>query len=126
MIKTAEIKISLPPEQLFIRGIFCNILVCLAVWCTFRLKTETSKLIMIFWCLFAFVTSGFEHSIANMSLLVIGSILTKGATITVSGSLYNLFFVTLGNILGGVILGLAYNYVSNKKVENKKIVYIEK
>ena len=61
-----------------------------------------------------------------MSLLVIGSILTKGATITVAGSLYNLFFVTLGNILGGVILGLAYYYVSNKKVENKKIVYIEK
>ncbi len=121
MIKTAEIKISLPPEQLFIRGIFCNILVCLAVWCTFRLKTETSKLIMIFWCLFAFVTSGFEHSIANMSLLVIGVILTKGATITVAGCLYNLFFVTLGNILGGVLLGVTYHYISNKKVENKKL-----
>ena len=120
MIKTAEIKISLPPEQLFIRGIFCNILVCLAVWCTFRLKTETSKLIMIFWCLFAFVTSGFEHSIANMSLLVIG------ATITVAGSLYNLFFVTLGNILGGVLLGVTYHYISNKKVENKKLVHIQK
>ena len=126
MIKTAEIKISLPPEQLFIRGIFCNILVCLAVWCTFRLKTETSKLIMIFWCLFAFVTSGFEHSIANMSLLVIGVILTKGATITVAGSLYNLFFVTLGNILGGVLLGVTYHYIANKKVENKKLVHIQK
>ncbi|BDC02082.1 TPA: formate/nitrite transporter family protein [Clostridium perfringens] len=126
MIKTAEIKISLLPEQLFIRGIFCNILVCLAVWCTFRLKTETSKLIMIFWCLFAFVTSGFEHSIANMSLLVIGVILTKGATITVAGSLYNLFFVTLGNILGGVLLGVTYYYISNKKVENKKLVHIQK
>ena len=61
-----------------------------------------------------------------MSLLVIGSILTKGATITVAGSLYNLNFVTLGNILGDVNIGIADNYVSNKKVENKKIVYIEK
>ena len=81
---------------------------------------------MIFWCLFAFVTSGFEHSIANMSLLVIGVILTKGATITVAGSLYNLFFVTLGNILGGVLLGVTYYYISNKKVENKKLVHIQK
>lgn len=55
-----------------------------------------------------------------MSLLVIGVILTKGATITVAGSLYNLFFVTLGNILGGVLLGVIYHYISNKKVENKK------
>lgn len=115
MIKAASIKISLPPEQLIIRGILCNILVCLSIWCTYRLKTETAKLIMIFWCLFAFVTAGFEHSVANMSLIAIGIILTKGVGISVSSFLYNLLFVTIGNILGGVILALAYYYMSNKR-----------
>lgn len=115
IIKTASIKISLPPEQLIIRGILCNILVCLAVWCTYRLKSETAKLIMIFWCLFAFVTSGFEHSIANMSLIAIGVILTKGVEISISGYFYNLLFVTIGNIIGGVSLALIYYYISNKK-----------
>lgn len=123
IIKTAEIKISMPVEQLVIRGILCNILVCLAVWCTYRLKTEIGKLIMMFLCIFAFVTVGFEHSVANMSLLAIGVVLTKGTTITISGYLYNLFFVTIGNIIGGVILAMAYYYISDKnKIINKKTI----
>lgn len=115
IIKTAELKITLTPGELFIRGLFCNILVCLAVWCTFRLKSETAKLIMIFWCLFAFVTSGFEHSIANMSLLTMGFLITKGTLISLSGILYNLFFVTLGNLLGGALLAVLYNYIAKDK-----------
>ena len=66
----ASAKMNTPFVELLIRGILCNILVCLAVWCAFKLKEETAKLIMIFWCLFAFITSGFEHSVANMTLLI--------------------------------------------------------
>lgn len=29
------------------RGILCNLLVCLAVWCNYKLKTEIAKLAMI-------------------------------------------------------------------------------
>lgn len=115
IIKTAETKIALAPLELFIRGFFCNILVCLAVWCTFRLKSESAKLIMIFWCLFAFVTSGFEHSIANMSLLTMGFFITKGTLISLTGVVYNLFFVTLGNLVGGILLAVLYNYISKNK-----------
>lgn len=130
IIKTAGTKISMPVEQLVIRGILCNILVCLAVWCTYRLKTETGKLIMMSLCIFAFVTVGFEHSVANMSLLAIGVVLTKGTTITISGYLYNLFFVTIGNIIGGAILAMAYYYISDenkiskKKMAEKKDVFV--
>ncbi|WP_419185171.1 formate/nitrite transporter family protein [Lysinibacillus sphaericus] len=53
---------------LLCRGILCNLLVCLAVWCNYKLKTEIAKLAMIFSCIFPFITSGFEHSVTNMTL----------------------------------------------------------
>ena len=101
---------------LFFRGVLCNILVCLAVWCGFRCESEAGKLIMIFWCLFAFITTGFEHSIANMTLFTSALWLDKTGAITLSGYAYNLFFVTLGN-MAGAIFGLAvpYGIIANKK-----------
>ena len=66
---TAATKMNLPGWELLVRGILCNWLVCLAVWMAGRMHSETAKLLVIFWCLLAFVGSGFEHSIANQSLL---------------------------------------------------------
>ncbi len=37
-------KMTLPVLPLFLRGVLCNILVCLAVWCGFRCKTESGKI----------------------------------------------------------------------------------
>ncbi|MDZ5000840.1 nitrite transporter NirC, partial [Clostridium perfringens] len=81
--KTSATKMSLPASDLFFRGILCNILVCLAVWCSFKCKEETAKLIMIFWCLFVFITAGFEHSVANMTLLSIGLLSPAGAAVSI-------------------------------------------
>lgn len=58
---------------------------------------------MVFWCLYAFFTCGFEHSIANMTVLTLGLLSPVDASITLSGYLYNLFFVTLGNIVGAIV-----------------------
>lgn len=99
----AVMKTGLPPFALFARGILCNVLVCLAVWCGFRTKSDAAKLIMVFWCLYAFFTCGFEHSIANMTVLTLGFLSPVDASITLSGYLYNLFFVTLGNIVGAIV-----------------------
>jgi nitrite transporter NirC len=116
IIKTSAAKMSAPFIELIIRGILCNILVCLAVWCSFKLKEETAKLIMIFWCLFAFITSGFEHSVANMTLLSISVMIPHKAVVSLGGLAYNLTAVTLGNIIGGMIfVAFAYWYVSNDK-----------
>lgn len=116
IVKASTAKIAAPALELFIRGILCNILVCLAIWCSFRLKEETSKLIMIFWCLFVFITSGFEHSVANMSLLAIGLLIPHPASITISGYGYNLLMVTVGNMVGGIVfVALAYWYISKDK-----------
>lgn len=99
----AAVKMSLPPAQLICRGILCNMLVCLAVWCGFRCKSESGKLIMVFWCLLAFITTGFEHSVANMTLLTVSLLAPAGgAAVSLSGEVYNLLLVTLGNMIGGI------------------------
>ncbi len=110
-------KMNAPFAQLLIRGILCNMLVCLAVWMSAAVKNETAKLILIFWCLFAFIGSGFEHSVANMTLLGMGVLEnTSGGTVTWLGYVRNLVPVTIGNIIGGaVFVGAAYWYVAKDK-----------
>ena len=60
-IKISSAKVSLGVGEILVRAILCNILVCLAVWCGTKMKTESGKLIMIFWCILIFMTCGFEH-----------------------------------------------------------------
>lgn len=113
---TSAFKMSIPFFPLFLRGLLCNILVCLAVWCGFKCKSESGKLIMIFWCLFAFITSGFEHSIANMTLLSISLFAPFESAISLCGYLYNIAVVTLGNMAGGILfVALPYYVISKKK-----------
>lgn len=112
---TSLAKASLPFMDLFFRGVLCNILVCVAVMCSFRTNDDTAKLIIIFMCLFAFITSGFEHSVANMTIFGVAlfSSSIKGATLM--GAIYNLFIVTLGNIAGGALVMGAGAYILGKK-----------
>ncbi len=110
MAKTTETKMTVPGLPLFIRGILCNFLVCLGVWCGVKLKSESGKLIMIFWCLFAFITTGFEHSVANMTLLAVGLLNPMDYAISAGGYFYNLGIVTLGNMVGGIVF-VAFPYV---------------
>lgn len=108
-------KITLPVVDLIIRGILCNMLVCLAVWCGLKMKSESGKLIMIFWCLFAFITLGLEHSVANMTLFTIGFLNPMSYDITILGCLYNLLFVTLGNMIGGIVLlAIPYSFIAKE------------
>jgi nitrite transporter NirC len=51
--------------------------------------------------MFTFITSGFEHSIANMCGLMLGLLLPHGDGITWAGYAYNLGLATLGNVVGG-------------------------
>ncbi|HHW94466.1 MAG TPA: formate/nitrite transporter family protein [Mogibacterium sp.] len=113
MVSSAAIKMSLPPLQLFMRAALCNVLVCLAVWCGYRSKSESGKLIMIFWCLFAFITTGFEHSIANMTLFTIALFVPHGADVSIAGCLYNIIVAAIGNVAGAIIvLAIPYFIIS--------------
>jgi nitrite transporter NirC len=102
LLKVATYKSNGPWWELFFRGIFCNWLVCLAIWSSFRCASDSGKLIMIWWCLFCFVTCGFEHSVANMTILTIANLLPHGDEISWCKMFgHNLVPVTLGNIVGG-------------------------
>jgi len=116
MANTAQAKMTIPIMALLTRAVLCNILVCLAVWCTFRLKSETARLIMIFWCLFIFVTAGFEHSIANMTLLTSALLGPAKEGLNLGGYFYNILLSTLGNLLGGIWgVALPYYLLSREK-----------
>jgi nitrite transporter NirC len=105
----AATKMALPFWPAFVRGILANWLVCLAVWCALRTSNDVTKLVLIFWCLFAFIGAGFEHSVANMTLLAIALFQQHGEAITWAGYVNNLVPVTLGNLVGGaVFVGGAY------------------
>lgn len=109
-------KMAASASALLIRGILCNILVCLAVWCGTKCKSESGKLIMIFWCLFAFITTGFEHSVANMTLLTVAVLNPAGQAVSMGGYLFNLLWVTIGNMIGGILfVSVPYYLVSKSK-----------
>jgi nitrite transporter NirC len=109
----AAAKMNAPALELFARAILCNWLVCLALWMAARMKDDAAKCIAIFWCLFAFIGSGFEHSVANMTVLSIALLAEHPATVTLGGMAYNLFWVTLGNMVSGALFVAAgYWFVS--------------
>ncbi|EMU52622.1 MULTISPECIES: formate/nitrite transporter family protein [Clostridium] len=97
-------KINLSVSQMIFRGILCNFSVCLAVYSGIRLKSETGKIILMFLCVFTFVLAGFEHSIANLAAFAIAFFSFGGLPMV--PVLNNIFWVVIGNILGGgLILG---------------------
>ena len=95
----AEGKAALAPTEAFTRGILCNALVCLAVWLTFSARSAGDKVLVIVLPIAGFVAVGFEHSVANLFLLPLGWL--AGAELGLGAAFGNLFWVTLGNILGG-------------------------
>ncbi|MFU8780919.1 MAG: formate/nitrite transporter family protein [Kiritimatiellia bacterium] len=114
----AGAKTTAPAHVLFASGVLCNLLVCLALWTASRTKADTAKIILINLCLFAFIASGFEHSIANMTLLGIGVLYRAGTDLSWAGYFYNLLWVTLGNTLAGaVILAGAYHLMAKRETK---------
>lgn len=118
-------KIAAPYGLLIGRGVLCNILVCLALWCASRTTSDAAKLGLIWWCLFGFIAPGFEHSVANMTLLGLGVIGANGPGVSWPGFWHNMLWVTLGNVVGGALLAFAYNTMAPATapaaaVENRK------
>jgi len=106
---TATKKMMAPATELVVRAMLCNWLVCLAIWTSARTKNDTAKCILIFWCLFAFIAAGFEHSIANMTIFSVALLSEHPETVTLAGAARNLFWVTLGNAISGAgFMGAGY------------------
>ncbi len=103
----AKAKISLSPGEAFVRAVLCNALVCLAVWLSYAARRVSGKILAIIFPISAFVALGLEHSIANMYFLPLGNLLDSA--VTMGAIARNLFYVTVGNIVGGsVCVALVY------------------
>lgn len=113
VMKVAAAKMSAGPAALLARAVLCNWLVCLALWMCGRVDSDVAKCVVIFWCLLAFIASGFEHSVANMTLLSLAVIGHQGDLATTGAALYNLTVVTIGNLIGGGVLVAGIYWLAN-------------
>lgn len=81
---------------------------------------DVGKIIATLLIVFAFMISGYEHSVANMALFSIALIVPHPETITLANALHNLIPVTIGNIVGGAFFVGALNlYIFPKKKKNE-------
>lgn len=116
-VSIAQAKMAIPSIEAFLRGVLCNVLVCLAVWLCFAAHSVSGKILAIVFPISAFVALGFEHSVANMYLIPVGY-LAGAPGVSIDGFIANLVPVTLGNIFGGgVLVALVYWIVYLRKPE---------
>lgn len=139
-INVAVNKVNLDFKVALASGILCNILVCAAVLMANCSKDITGKLMVCFFVIMLFVTSGFEHCVANMYYITAGLFAKMNPqyvsvaieqyhldqsrldSLNILNFLYkNLLPVTIGNIIGGaVLLGLPLYYLNSSKKDAKE------
>ena len=88
--------------QIFLRGVGCNWLVCLAVWMALAATDVAGKVLAIFFPIMAFVAMGFDHVVANMFFLP-AAIFADVPGINWGDALHNWVFAGLGNLVGAAI-----------------------
>ena len=103
----ATTKAGLPFWEAFWRGIFCNVLVCIAAYLGKSISAPTAgKILIIMLPVTLFVISGYEHSVADMFYFSVGKT-----------GMFNLIPITLGNIIGGLLVVLC---IKNKAPQETK------
>ncbi len=115
IVRAGAFRCNLSFFESLIRGILCNVLVCIAVWMSFAAKNISGKLMASFWPVMVFVLCGFEHSVADMYFGTAALLASREYGIAAEGLTLIRFFthciipVTLGNIIGGAgIVGFGY------------------
>lgn len=140
-LKVAANKIHLTFISAVCLGILCNWLVCMAVWMACGTKSSAGKILCIFFPIWLFITSGFEHSVANMYYIPIGILAKSNEAIvraselpaqmidslTWSSFLFkNLLPVTIGNVIGGgVFVAMAYFLAFKQQAVKKYLAELE-
>ena len=89
-------------DQIFLRALGCNWLVCLAVWVAMTAEDTGGKILGIFFPIMAFVAIGFDHVVANMFFLP-AAIFAEVPGISWGDALYNWVFAFLGNLVGAAV-----------------------
>ena len=131
-------KVTAPFHELFIRGIFCNVFVCMSIWTATSENDLSGKFWAIMWMIGAFVACSMEHCVANMFIITEGLIAKAHYLAQVNGDINalshmlhtsvaglnelnwgnflvkNLVPVTLGNIVGGLFFVGLVGFMANQ------------
>ena len=83
-----------------VKGIFCGILIFVAVDGFKKIDNSLGKYIVLFLCVGGFIVCGYEHSIADAFYFF----LSKDILSTIPA----LLLITLGNTIGGLIFPAIY------------------
>lgn len=138
-IKVAMGKATMDFSKAFTSGILCNVFVCGAVLMATAAKDVSGKIWACFFSIMVFVVSGFEHCVANMYYIPAGIIAKSNSAYAAKAMEvygyteeqlaklnWKAFFidssipVTLGNIVGGMVLiGVIFWLINGKKYDKK-------
>ncbi len=136
LVLKAAHKIEYPFLQAFILGILCNLLVSLAVWMMYSAKDTGGKVLACLFPIVLFIVGGYEHIVANMYYIPAGLIAaTSGkhellsvvssealSHLTLSGMVHNFIPVTLGNLVGGLVIGCVYANIYKSKSSMGEVI----
>ena len=124
MLGVAAGKLSAGWFTIFVKGILCNLLVCLGVWVGYAGRTVADKVLGVLLPVSAFVALGFEHCVANLYFLPLSMALSASgyvaegidpALFTWANVAKNLTAATLGNTVAGVSLAMLYRAACAKR-----------
>lgn len=138
-IKVALGKATMSFGKAVVSGVLCNILVCAAVLMAICARDVAGKILVSFFVIMLFVTAGFEHCVANMYYITAGLVAKMNPTyvqmamteygysaeqlsaLNIQNFLIgNLLPVTIGNIIGGMlIIGIPLLYLNREEAEEE-------
>ena len=140
VIKVAVAKVTQTPAKLFISANLCNVLVCLSVLMAKASRDVEGKIWSAFFPILAFVIGGYQHCVANMYYIPAGLIAAtndkyreaaiqlygvsadKLDALTIKAFLINnLVPVTMGNLVGGVLLVAVPFFIIYRKKEEATV-----
>lgn len=120
-MKVAIGKMTMPFQNAFFMGVLCNILVTLGVLFSLSSKDVAGRILGAYTPVAFFVICGFNHSIADMYYCTVGlfaksqyAAAAEAAGLAVENLTWGNYFlgnmlpVTLGNIVGGVLVGVVF------------------
>ncbi|WP_342268685.1 formate/nitrite transporter family protein [Spiroplasma endosymbiont of Aspidapion aeneum] len=113
----------------FASGILCNLLVSATLPATYSTKSDTTKIMLLFFLILFFIASGFQHSPANTFVFWILFFESITKVIIVPGHFViimycfdfltiNIIFSFIGNFIGGGLLTPGILYVINREHMN--------
>ena len=111
----ASTKFVQPPHMMFLRAMFCNVLIVLAVFCNMRSTGQADTYISALLPVMLFVACGFEHCVADMFFVRF----VNFDILSVWTVVLNMLIAVIGNTFGGVLISALLYVASSDEYESK-------